>query len=82
MLIDLWAKAVERAGTLDASAVTPKLEAMAGEPTTFGPRSFSDEMHIQNATLMQITEISDGKPHRIDEWTASKNLPLDVLLKQ
>ncbi|PIE13997.1 MAG: branched-chain amino acid ABC transporter substrate-binding protein [Rhodobacterales bacterium] len=82
VLIDLWAKAVERAGTLDASAVTPKLEAMAGEPTTFGPRSFSDEMHIQNATLMQITEISDGKPHRIDEWTASKNLPLDVLLSQ
>ena len=82
VLIDLWAKAVERAGTTDADAVTAELEKMDQEATIFGPRTFTNELHHQNATLYQIIEITDSKPARIDEWTISKNIPLDVLLAQ
>lgn len=81
VLIDLWAKAVERAGTVDGAAVTAELERMRDEPTAFGPRSFSDQLHHQNTALMQIVEITDGTPARVDEWRISEPVPLDVLLK-
>lgn len=80
VLIDLWAKAVERAGTVDGAAVTAELEKMNDEPTAFGPRSFSSELHHQNTALMQIIEIDGGKPARIDEWRISQPVPLDVLM--
>ena len=80
VLIDLWAKAVERAGTVDGAAVTAELEKMQDEPTAFGPRSFSSELHHQNTALMQIIEITGGKPARVDEWRISEPVPLDVLM--
>ena len=80
VLIDLWAKAVERAGTVDGAAVTAELEKMQGESTAFGPRSFSGELHHQNTALMQVVEITDGKPARVDEWQISQPVPLDVLM--
>ena len=80
ILIDLWAKAVERAGTLDGAAVTAELEKMQGEPTAFGPRSFSAELHHQNSAEMQIVEIDGGEPGVVDNWTISAPVPLDVLL--
>lgn len=80
ILIDLWAKAVERAGTLDGAAVTAELEKMKGEPTTFGTRSFSSELHHQNSAEMQIVEITNGKPAVVDSWTISEPVPLPELL--
>ncbi|MDV7270278.1 ABC transporter substrate-binding protein [Thioclava sp. A2] len=80
VLMDLWAKAVERAGTLDGDAVTAELEKMRDEPTAFGPRSFTPELHHQNSAHMQIVEITDAMPGVVDEWTISTPVPLDVLL--
>lgn len=82
ILVDLWAKAVERAGTVDGEAVTAELEKMENEPTAFGPRSFSSELHHQNVAPMQIIEISGGKPGVIGDWTISQPVPLDVLLSR
>lgn len=81
LLIDLWAKAVERAGTVEASAVTAELEKMDNEPTAFGPRSFSSEIHHQNTAEMQIIEITNGIPAVTGSFTISEPVPLDVLLK-
>lgn len=80
VLIDLWAKAVERAGSVDAAAVTAELEKMSDEPTAFGPRTFTSELHHQNTALMQIIEITGGKPARVDEWRISQPVPVEVLL--
>ena len=80
LLIDMWATAVERAGTVDASAVTAQLEMMQNEPTIFGPRSFSDEIHHQNSAEMQIIEITNGVPGVIGSFTISEPVPLKVLL--
>ncbi len=82
VLIDLWANAVERAGTVDGAAVTAELEKMRDEPTAFGPRSFSAEVHHQTTALMQIIEITNGKPARVDEWRISTPVPLDVLMNK
>ncbi len=81
ILIDLWAKAVERADTVEASAVTAELEKMTDEPTAFGGRSFSSEIHHQNSAEMQIVEITNGTPGVIGSWTISEPVPLDVLLQ-
>lgn len=81
ILIDLWAKAVERAGTLDGASVTAELEKMTHEDTAFGPRSFSSDLHHQNSAEMQIIEITNAKPSVIGNWTISQPVPLDVLLK-
>lgn len=82
VLVDLWAKAVLRAGTVDGAAVTAELEKMKDEPTIFGPRSFTPTLHHQDTALMQIVEITGGKPARTDEWRISRPVPMEVLLGQ
>jgi len=82
VLIDVWAKAVERAKSTDADKVTAELEKMRNEPTIFGPRTFTKEIHHQNQARMLISEIKAGKPAIVDQWTITKAVPLDVLLKK
>jgi branched-chain amino acid transport system substrate-binding protein len=79
VLIDIWAKAVERAKTTDTDAVTAELEKMVNEPTIFGPRSFSATLHHQNIGRYLISEVANGKPHIVDQWTISEPIPVDYL---
>ncbi|CAN7773684.1 ABC transporter substrate-binding protein [Variovorax sp. LjRoot84] len=81
-LIEVWAKAVERAKSVDAAKVTAELEKMRAEPTLFGSRTFTNVIHHQNQARLLIAEIKDGKPAIVDNWTISKPVPLDVLLKK
>ncbi|MGC4024263.1 MAG: ABC transporter substrate-binding protein [Mesorhizobium sp.] len=81
VMIDLWAKAVERAASTDADAVVAELEKMKDEPTVFGPRTFTSELHHQNTTKYEIIEVKDGKPGVVDNWTISEPVPLAALLK-
>ncbi len=82
VLIDVWAKAVERAKTTDADAVVAELEKMKNEPTLFGPRTFNSEIHHQNKGRYLIVETEGGKPKVVDEWTISDAIPVPDLLKQ
>ena len=82
VLIDVWAKAVERAKSTDADKVTAELEKMRNEPTIFGPRTFTKDIHHQNLARMLISEIKAGKPAIVVQWTITKAVPLDVLLKK
>lgn len=82
VLIDVWAKAVARAGTTDADAVTAKLEAMKDEPTLFGPRTFTSELHHQNKGKYLIVDVNKGKPSVVGDWTIAEPIPLSYLLKQ
>lgn len=81
VLIDVWAKAVERAGTTETKAVVAELEKMKDEPTIFGPRTFTSELHHQNRARYHISEVNNGKPGIIDSWTISDAIPLSALLK-
>lgn len=82
VMIDVWAKAVERAGSTDADAVVAELEKMNEEPTLFGPRSFTSELHHQNSSRYLIVEVKGGKPHVADEWTISEPIPVDYLVSK
>lgn len=81
VMIDVWAKAVERAGTTDADAVVAELEKMNAEPTLFGPRTFTPELHHQNQARYLIVETKAGKPGVVDEWTISAPIPVADLMK-
>ena len=81
VMIDVWAKAVERAGTTEAGAVVAELEKMNGEPTLFGPRTFNSEIHHQNKARYLIVETNAGTPAVVDEWTISEPIPVDALMK-
>lgn len=81
VLIDVWAKAVERAGTTETKAVVAELEKMRAEPTLFGPRTFTSELHHQNQARYHISEVKNGKPGIVDSWTISEPVPLSALLK-
>jgi branched-chain amino acid transport system substrate-binding protein len=81
VMVDVWAKAVERAKSADAEAVVAELEKMKDEPTLFGPRSFSSELHHQNQALYKIIEIKGGVPKYVDSWTIPEPIPVPVLLK-
>lgn len=81
VMVDLWAKAVERAGTTEAGPVVAELEKMANEETIFGTRTFTNEIHHQNQSRYLIVETNDGKPGVIDEWTISEPVPLEALLQ-
>ena len=79
VMVDVWAKAVERAGTTETAAVVAELEKMKDEPTLFGPRTFTSELHHQNKGRYLITAVENGKPGVVDEWTISEAIPVDYL---
>ncbi len=81
VMIDVWAKAVERAGTTETAAVVAELEKMNAEPTLFGPRTFTAELHHQNQARYLIVETTAGKPGVVDEWTISAPIPVADLMK-
>jgi branched-chain amino acid transport system substrate-binding protein len=81
VMIDVWAKAVERAGSTDAAAVVAELEKMENEPTLFGPRTFTAELHHQNQARYHIVKVTDGQPAVVDSWTIAEPVPMEALLQ-
>lgn len=81
VMIDVWSKAVERAGTTEAGPVVAELEEMRDEPTLFGPRTFTSELHHQNRARYHIIGVEDGKPAFLETWTLSEAVPMEVLLR-
>lgn len=79
--IQLWAKAVEKAGSFDSAKVVEVMNGFKNEPSLLGPRSFTTDLHIQNQIPFLVTDIADGKSKVIDQYTMEKPIPLDVLLK-
>jgi len=81
IMIDVWAKAVERAKSTDADKVVAELEKMKDEPTLFGPRTFTADIHHQNRARYLIVDIEHGKPKVVDSWTIAQPIPVADLLK-
>lgn len=79
--IQLWAMAVEKAGTFDSEKVVEVMNGFKDEPSLLGPRSFSADLHIQNQIPFLVTDVVDGKSKVIDQYTMASPIPLDVLLK-
>lgn len=79
--LQLWAKAVEKAGTTDAAKVVAVMNTFRDEPTILGPRTFTSELHIQDRAPYYITEICNGKGKVVDHWRVSEAPPKEVLYR-
>ena len=79
--LDLWAKAVESAGTTDASVVVPLMEQYKDAETMIGPKTFTSENHIQLDALMQILKYENGKPKVVDSFQLGEPIPTSVLFR-
>jgi branched-chain amino acid transport system substrate-binding protein len=81
-VLQLWAKAVEKAGTLDANQVVKIMNTFHDEPTVLGPRSYTDKLHIQDRAPILIVEISHRAGKVVGDWDISEPVPTPVLYRQ
>ncbi|GAB5469487.1 MAG: ABC transporter substrate-binding protein [Rhodospirillales bacterium] len=79
LVVEMWARAVERAGTFDTDAVIAEMEKFKDEPFLVGTRTFTPTLHHQNYAPYLIVETTDGQPAVADEHTISEPVPMDVL---
>ena len=74
VMIDVWAKAVERAKSTDADKVVAELEKMKDEADLFGPRTFTPELITRICARYLIVDTEAGKPKVVDQLD---HLPAD-----
>ena len=78
-MIEMWAKAVRKAGTFDTAKVVAAMETFRSEKVLAGARTFTKTLHHQNRAPYLIVETTNGKPAVADKWTISEPVPMDVL---
>lgn len=72
-IVQAWALAVNKAGTIDGDAVAKALESFRDVPLLVGPTSFTPQYHWQTNRSMSILEVT--KPNTIQfvtNWKPSK----------
>lgn len=79
LVIEMWARAVEKAGTFDTDAVVAAMETFRDEPFLIGTRTFTNVLHHQDRAPYLIVETTNGKPAVAADFTISEAVPLDVL---
>lgn len=79
LVVEMWARAVERAGTFDTDAVIAEMEKFKDEPFLIGTRTFTPALHHQNYGPYLIVETTNGQPAVKDSFTISEPVPMDVL---
>ena len=79
VMVEMWARAVKRAGTFDSAKVVAELEKFRGEPVLAGERTFTDTLHHQNIAPYLIVETTNGKPKVVESFLISEPVPMDVL---
>lgn len=79
--MQLWARAVQAAGTLSAGPVVKIMDTFKDEPTLLGPRTFTSKLHIQADAPYLIMEVRDGKPHFVEQQRIPEPVPFEVLFR-
>ncbi|XWN31250.1 MAG: ABC transporter substrate-binding protein [Devosia sp.] len=79
--LDLWAAAVEEAGTTDAAPVVDILNTKDEADTILGPRSFSPDLHIQTTMPMFVVSYENDARTPVMEWKIEEEIPNEVLYR-
>ncbi|HTV28532.1 MAG TPA: ABC transporter substrate-binding protein [Xanthobacteraceae bacterium] len=79
--LELWTRAIQKAGTFDADKVVAIMNTYKDEPTSVQPYTFTPKVHIQAKTSLIITAITKGKASVADEITLPEAVPDDVLFR-
>jgi branched-chain amino acid transport system substrate-binding protein len=80
-VIEMWAKAVERAKTTKGDAVIAELEKFRDEPTAIGPRTYTQNLHITNKGTFLMMQVTDGKHVPLGLYANNEPIPMDVLFR-
>ena len=81
LVVEMWARAVEKAGTFDTDKVIAAMEAFDQEPFLIGTRTFSDKLHHQDQAPYLIIETTNNQPAVTDgPFMISEAVPMDVNL--
>lgn len=75
-IIQAWARAVERAGSLEAAAVAAVLDTFTDEPLVIGPTTYTSQLHIQTTRPMTIIQVQNGVFSAVGKF-AAKSVRLD-----
>jgi branched-chain amino acid transport system substrate-binding protein len=75
-LVEAWALAAERAGSLDADAIRMELDKFNNEDLLVGATSFSPELHVNLFRGLQMMEVQNGKHAPIMRYTAESVPPI------
>ena len=81
LVVEMWARAVEKAGSFDTDKVIAAMEAFDQEPFLIGTRTFSDKLHHQDQAPYLIIETTNNQPAVADgPFMISEAVPMDVNL--
>jgi branched-chain amino acid transport system substrate-binding protein len=80
-IIQAFAIAIERAGTIDSDAVLAELNKFDNEPLLVGPTTFTEELHINLERPQAIIGIKDGKGYFVDLIQLPEPPPLQLIFK-
>lgn len=75
-LFQAWARAAEKAGSVEADAVAAVLDTFTDEPLAIGPTTFTPELHIATTRPMTIVQAQDGVFGAVGKF-AAKTVHLD-----
>lgn len=79
--LQLWTKAVQKAGTMESQLVVKVMETFHDEQTILGPRGFDKKLHIQVSTPLIIKSVVHGKEKFVSNWAFNDKIPNDVLFR-
>jgi branched-chain amino acid transport system substrate-binding protein len=68
--VEAWARAAERAGSLDAEAIAAELDKFDREPLLIGPTTFTPEHDVAGDIGMLIMEVQNGKHIPLTRYVA------------
>ena len=80
-VIQAFAVAIERAGTIDSDAVLAELNKFDGEPLLVGPTTFTEDLHINLQRPQAIIGIKDGKGYLVDVIQLAEPPPLQLIFE-
>lgn len=75
-LFQAWARAAEKAGSVEADAVAAVLDTFSDEPLAIGPTTFTPELHIATTRPMTIVQAQGGVFGAVGKF-AAKTVHLD-----
>ena len=73
--VQAWAKAANKAGSLDGDKVAAVLDTFAKEPLVIGPTTYTTDLHIQTTRPMSIIGVTGGKFAAVGRFTVEKYPP-------
>jgi branched-chain amino acid transport system substrate-binding protein len=76
-VIQAYALAAERAGSLDGPAIKAELDKFKDEDLLIGPTTFTPDLHISLQREVGIMEFQDGERSLLEMWTPHEIPPME-----